>query len=90
MSTYRDFKDRLFSCLGQVIALRRKRLGMSQEDLADAADVDRAFISSIENGKRNPSFGLIARIAMGLKMRFARLVANCEQCVEGSDERTQQ
>ena len=77
---------RLYNCLGAVISLRRKRLGMSQEDLADKAGVDRAFISSIERGKRNPSFGSVARIAKGLRMRFARLVDNCERCVNGGDE----
>jgi transcriptional regulator with XRE-family HTH domain len=69
----------LYESLGKVISLRRKRLGMSQEDLAAAANVDRAFISNIERGKRNPSFGSIARIASGLRMRYARLVHNIEQ-----------
>jgi len=78
---------RLYDCLGQVIALRRKRLGISQEELATKSDVDRAFISSIERGKRNPSFGAIARIARGLRMRFARLVHNCEQCIENENKR---
>ena len=74
------FQQRLYDCLGQVIALRRKRLGYSQGDLANQAGVDRAFISSIERGKRNPSFGAIARIAAGLRMRISRLVDNCERC----------
>ena len=77
----------LFLCLGEAISLRRKRLGMSQEELADNAGVDRSFISSIERGKRNPSFGLVARIASGLKMRFARLVENCERCLRKGEER---
>jgi transcriptional regulator with XRE-family HTH domain len=77
---------RLFECLGRVISARRKRLAMSQEKLADQSDVDRAFISKVEGGKRNPSFGVVAKIAHGLRMHYARLVQNCEQCVHDEDK----
>ncbi|MCH5342673.1 MAG: helix-turn-helix transcriptional regulator [Acetatifactor sp.] len=36
----------------------RKSLGMNQEDLAKAIKVSRQTISSIENGKYNPSLEL--------------------------------
>ncbi len=74
--------ERLHECLGQVISQRRKRLGMSQEELAEHAGVDRAFISSVERSKRNPSFRTVARIAHGLRMKLARLADNCERCAE--------
>jgi transcriptional regulator with XRE-family HTH domain len=82
MATKRPLHNDLYVCLGHVIYLRRKRLGLSQEDLAEEAHVDRAFLSSVECGKRNPSFGTVASIASGLKMRFSRLVTNAEQCAE--------
>lgn len=72
--------NELYRCLGEVIALRRKRLGMSQEKLAQTSGVDRSFLSGVEQGKRTPSFGTVASIANGLKMRYARLVHNCEEC----------
>jgi transcriptional regulator with XRE-family HTH domain len=78
--------EQLHQCLGQVISARRKRLGMSQEELAEEAGLDRAFISSVERSKRNPSFRTIASIAHGLKMRFARLVDNCERCTEDENK----
>jgi transcriptional regulator with XRE-family HTH domain len=77
----RPLRERLYECLGQIVTNRRKRLGMSQEELADAAGIDRAFLSKIEGGKKQPSFGLVADIAQGLRMRYARLVQNCEECV---------
>jgi transcriptional regulator with XRE-family HTH domain len=86
MSEKRSFHQRLYECLGQVVSLRRKRLGMSQQDLAEDSGVDRAFISNVERGKRNPSFGTIASIANGLRMRFARLVDNCERCTRNQDK----
>ena len=70
----------LYKCLGEVISLRRKKLGLSQEELARDSEVDRAFISNIERGKRNPSFGIVKSISDGLKMKLSRLVAKCEEC----------
>ena len=61
---------------------RRKHLRMSQEELAQEADVDRAFLSKVERGQRQPSFGLVSLIAQGLRMRYSRLVHNCERCVD--------
>jgi DNA-binding XRE family transcriptional regulator len=82
MAYKRPLHEELYSCLGHVISLRRKRLGLSQQELAEEANVDRAFLSSVECGKRNPSFGTVASIASGLKMRFSRLVTKAEQCTE--------
>lgn len=44
----------------------RKAKGMSQEDLAFAADLDRSYLSAIERGKRNLSLVNIHRIAGAL------------------------
>ena len=72
----------IYKCLGKVVKIRRKRLGMSQDELAQEAGVDRAFISNIENGQRSPSFGTVSALANGLKMRYSRLVHNCEECLK--------
>lgn len=77
----KTLQQKLIECLGKTVAQRRKRLGMSQEELAETSGVDRAFISKIERGRRNPSFALISHISHGLHMRFSRLVANCEECI---------
>ncbi|MFJ4153484.1 helix-turn-helix domain-containing protein [Pseudomonas sp. NPDC089752] len=49
--------------LGMSIRARRKALGLSQEALADAAEVDRAHMGKIERGERNVTFLNIIRIA---------------------------
>ena len=46
----------------KVAALRRER-GITQEELADALEVSRQTVSSIENGRYNPSLELAFRIA---------------------------
>ena len=41
----------------------RKQKGLTQEELADALEVTRQTISSIENGRYNPSIILAFKIA---------------------------
>ena len=52
--------------IGQRIKERREAKGMSQKDLAYAADLDRSYIASIENGQRNVSIVNIEKIAKAL------------------------
>jgi len=46
--------------------LRLER-GLSQEQLAFAAEIDLTYLGGIERGKRNPSLMVIVRIAAALK-----------------------
>ena len=39
---------------------------MSQGDVARALDVHRAYVSGIENGKRNPTLATIQKVANAL------------------------
>jgi len=78
--------NHLYTCLGQVMRERRKELDLSQEKLASGAGIDRAFLSNLERGQRKPSFGTVARIADGLKIKFSRLVARCEKCQAERDK----
>jgi putative transcriptional regulator len=45
----------------------RREWGVTQEELADALEVSRQTISSIENGRYNPSIVLAFRIARFFK-----------------------
>jgi len=45
---------------------RAKRL--SQEELAHRADVHQTYLSGVEGGKRNPSIGVLGRIAAALSV----------------------
>ena len=44
----------------------RAKKKMSQGDIARALDVDRGYISNIENGKKNPTLATVAKIANAL------------------------
>lgn len=52
--------------LGQNLKRIRTRKKMSQGDIARALEVHRAYISGIENGKRNPTLATIQRLADAL------------------------
>ena len=49
------------------IKLYRKNLGLSQEKLAEKADIAANYIALIETGKRFPSINMIERIAKSLQ-----------------------
>lgn len=71
----------LYLSLAEVISSKRKSLKMTQQQLANASGIDRVFISNVEQGKRKPSFGSVASIARGLNLSYAKLVSECEKCM---------
>jgi len=81
MANKRPNHNHLYRCLGEVINQRRKRLKLTQDDLAAESGVNRAFISNIEQGRRNPSIGAVASIAKGLKTKVSKMLAKCEECM---------
>jgi transcriptional regulator with XRE-family HTH domain len=61
--------DKLAKDFGNKIREIRKQQGVSQEGLADLADLDRTYIGGIERGIRNPSLRNIGKIAKALKVK---------------------
>jgi transcriptional regulator with XRE-family HTH domain len=62
-------------------ALRRVRLaaGMTQEQLALEAGVQRNFISLIETGQNQPTISTIVKLARALGLKASALVAEAEK-----------
>jgi transcriptional regulator with XRE-family HTH domain len=54
--------------IGERIKELRSRQGISQESLAHLANLDRTYVNSVENGKRNISIENIEKIAKALKI----------------------
>jgi transcriptional regulator with XRE-family HTH domain len=63
------------SPVGHAIARRRKRLGLTQAQLAEATGIDRGHISRLEAGVFQPTLPTLARIARALETSPARLMA---------------
>ncbi|MBN2563890.1 MAG: helix-turn-helix transcriptional regulator [Phycisphaerae bacterium] len=53
---------------GKAVRKFRDGLGVSQEELAELADLHRTYISDIERGDRNISLVNIVRLAQALKV----------------------
>ncbi len=60
--------------LGSTIREKRKATGLSQENFANKIEIDRAYYSSIENGKHNLSILQIKKIADGLNITISELL----------------
>jgi len=73
-----DIKQRF----GKAIRRRRRELDLSQEALAEKAELHRTYISSIERGTRNPSLENIKKLADALDISIANLFANYD--IEGN------
>ena len=58
--------DKISKQLGQNMKRIRSKNGMSQGDIARALEVDRGYISNIENGKKNPTIATIQKLANAL------------------------
>ena len=60
--------------------VRRARTGqnLSQEELADRANLHRNYVGMIERGERIPTLLAIEGIARGLKLRVSELISRAE------------
>lgn len=56
------------------VRLHRLEQGMSQEALAEAADLHRTYVGSIERGERNVSIDNMERIAHALNLDVVDLL----------------
>ena len=59
--------------LGRRIRALRNAKGWTQERLAEAAHLDRAYFASLELGLRNPSFRTLIKLGRGLGVSLSVL-----------------
>ena len=71
----------IFSTFGQVVRAKREQAGLSQEQFAERADLDRTYVSGVERGVRNPTLQVINRIAKALDVPLADLFAATDKAV---------
>jgi transcriptional regulator with XRE-family HTH domain len=65
--------------LGRAILQLRDERGLTQVQLAAAADTDGTRISHLENGRTNPAWGTVRRIAAALGVEVSELAALAER-----------
>ena len=63
---------------GRLIKKHRLTLKLSQEALAEKADVHPTYIGLLERGLRTPGLGVANRIARALGKRLSEMIAEAE------------
>jgi transcriptional regulator with XRE-family HTH domain len=68
--------DDLRAALGQRVRELRERSALSQEQLAERADLHWTYVSGVERGRRNPGLNILARLARALRVTLPALVTD--------------
>jgi Predicted transcriptional regulators len=68
-----DDSEKSLELLGSKIRKLRQEKGLSQEEFAHIADIDRSYIGQIERGERNIAFSNILKIAQALGVKISDL-----------------
>ncbi len=64
---------------GDVLKKARLKAGMTQEHLAFEADVDRTFLSRLENNRMSPTLETLFRLSDALGVPASTLIARVER-----------
>ena len=64
--------------LGAAVRVRRRTLGLSQEEFAEKVDCHRNFVGRIERGEQNPTVDTLVRIARALKCKVRDIIIEAD------------
>jgi transcriptional regulator with XRE-family HTH domain len=70
-------------CLGEAVRARRQELGLTQEELSLRSGLHQRWISNVETGKHNPSYGSLRKLASALDLSASALLARAEVIESG-------
>lgn len=76
-----SFDAELAAVVGAVIRKVRETAGISQETLADMANVGRSYCGSIERGESQPTLFVVLKIAAALEIEGHVLVRQVEHAL---------
>lgn len=65
--------------LGKELRKAREEAGLSQEKLAFEAEIDRSYISMLENNKKSPTLDVLFRICDAMQIPASELIARVEK-----------
>lgn len=67
-------KNKILKHLGINIKFYRKKLNLTQEQIAELIDVERSYITAIENGTKSPSIYFIYELSRALNINLKELM----------------
>jgi transcriptional regulator with XRE-family HTH domain len=79
-------RDRIRAAFGRTLRDLRLRTGISQEQTALEAGVDRGYMSGLERGKHSPSLETIYRLLPVLGINFVDFAAEFDYTVSHLEE----
>jgi transcriptional regulator with XRE-family HTH domain len=81
----------LLQALGAALKERRNELGLSQEDVAGAAGIDRPYVTLIEAARKQPTISVLWRLAVAIDLtpqdfagRIERFNQELQRVADGS------
>jgi transcriptional regulator with XRE-family HTH domain len=72
-------KECVQQAFGQTLKKYRLQQKLSQEKLAELADLDRTYISQIERGLKSPSIPTLISLAQALNIKAHLLISEVEE-----------
>lgn len=73
---------------GKVLRQKRKEAGLTQEQLAHEADVQRNYVSLIERGINQPTIAVLFKLAGALGGQPSQLIVEVEQMLRQDHQST--
>lgn len=67
------------AAIGDALRAKREKLGISQEELAERAGVDRTYISILERGLKSPTLDTLERICSALGTLPERVIESARK-----------
>jgi len=64
---------------GKILRQKRKAAGLTQEQLAHDADVQRNYVSLIERGVHHPTIAVVFKLAQALHCMPSELISDLER-----------
>jgi transcriptional regulator with XRE-family HTH domain len=68
-----SFSRKIYRTLGAKVRAKRRKLHLSQEELAEMAELTRNYIGDIERGEKKVTIETLAKIAKALGCRVREL-----------------
>lgn len=65
--------------VGTVLQKMRLKAGMTQEELAFKAKVDRTYISMLEHNKKSPTLDMLFRLCQAMGTKASLVIAKVEK-----------
>lgn len=69
-----DEKPDILEEFGEAVRRRREELELSQEELAEKADLHRNYVGGVERGERNIALINLEKLAAALEVELSKLI----------------